>query len=123
MSRLSEPRYCVGSPSFRPDTASNDASIKQQVQEHLTNDDLYNASRALLGLSQNDDYVYHATASVRLAEVQHIVSLGAVNGLHAWYKNEDGSAVSRCREMRHEACLYITLMRQRTERAPAEGGH
>jgi hypothetical protein len=39
------------------------------------------------GLSQNDDYVYHAVASVTLAQVQAAVNAGARNGMHDWYKD------------------------------------
>jgi len=93
MSRASKPPRCVGSPSFRPDEVVDDAPRLQRARDLLAKDDLYEASRALLGLPERDTYTYHATASVKLAEVQHVVRLGGVNGLHGWYRNEDGSPV------------------------------
>ncbi|KAK5991009.1 hypothetical protein PT974_09284 [Cladobotryum mycophilum] len=92
MSRSSRgvPR-CVGSPAFNPDELIQDAPRLKQTRELLAKNDLYNASRVLLGLPDKDIYTYHAMTSVKLAEVQHVVSLGAVNGLHTWYRNEDGS--------------------------------
>lgn len=98
MPHPSRSTYCVGSPSFQPEAAANDDTKKRQVLELLATNDLYNASRVLFGLPQNDEYVYHATASVKLDEVQHVVNLGAINSLHAWYKSDDGSQVRFARD-------------------------
>lgn len=94
MAPVIEKRYCVGSREFNPLAVCGDELLHVHVGELLHKDDLYQASRLLFKLPDNDDYVYHATASVRLAEVQHIVQLGGINGLHTWYQTEDGSQVS-----------------------------
>lgn len=95
MSRPSKvPARCVGNPSFRPEEIIKDQDRLKEARDLLTQNDLYQASRVLLGLPERDTYTYHAIASVKLAEVQHVVSRGGANGLHAWYKAEDGSPVS-----------------------------
>ncbi|KAH6604129.1 hypothetical protein Trco_007575 [Trichoderma cornu-damae] len=91
MSRATKTR-CVGSPSFAPDEVIQDGPRLKQVRDLLAANDLYNASRALLGLPERDTFTYHAMTSVRLAEVQRVVELGGVNGLHAWYRGEDGTS-------------------------------
>ncbi|KAH0524695.1 hypothetical protein TsFJ059_007171 [Trichoderma semiorbis] len=92
MSRTLKAPRCVGSPSFAPDEVIEDAPRLQQARELLAANDLYNASRALLSLPERDSFTYHAMTSVKLAEVQHVVGLGDVNNLHAWYRDEDGTA-------------------------------
>ena len=93
MSRTSSAPFCVGNPSFRPEDAIKDSERHQQARDLLAKDDLYEASRVLLGLPERDTYTYHATASVKLAEVQSVVNIGGANGLHAWYRHEDSSPV------------------------------
>lgn len=86
--------FCVGSKTFKPsDTV--DTAQQQAIHKLLFQNDLLNASRALFNIPEDDTYVYHATASVNLQQVQHVVSLGGANGLHAWYRSEAGSVV-RC---------------------------
>ncbi|EHK47386.1 uncharacterized protein TrAtP1_012520 [Trichoderma atroviride] len=82
---------CVGSPSFAPDEVIQDGPRLKQARELLAANDLYNASRVLLSLPERDTFTYHAMTSVKLAEVQHVVGLGGINGLHAWYRGEDGT--------------------------------
>ena len=92
---MARPRFthCVGSPAFKPDDLIQDAERQKQATELLAKDDLYGASKALLSLPEPDTYTYHAMTSVKLAEVQRIVAMGGVNGLHNWYRQEDGSPV------------------------------
>ncbi|OAQ67024.1 hypothetical protein VFPPC_08489 [Pochonia chlamydosporia 170] len=95
MSRPSKvPARCVGNPAFKPDEIIKDTARLDQTRNLLSKNDLYQASRVLLGLPEPDSYTYHAIASVKLAEVQHVVNCGGDNGLHAWYRAENGSAVS-----------------------------
>ncbi|KAG6125005.1 hypothetical protein E4U12_007720 [Claviceps purpurea] len=90
MARPSQvPARCVGSTSFQPEAIVADQDTLTKTQARLANDDLFEASRLLFRLPENDAYTYHATAAVKLAQVQRIVSLGAVNGLHTWYRAED----------------------------------
>ncbi|KAG6010459.1 hypothetical protein E4U21_006461 [Claviceps maximensis] len=85
------PARCVGSASFQPENLIVDHDKLQQIQTLLSKDDLLGASRLLLGLPERDAYTYHAMTAVKLAEVQRVVDLGGVNGLHTWYRAEDGS--------------------------------
>lgn len=59
------------------------------------NADLRTSIIKAFGLKDSDDYVYHAIASVTLAQVQHAVSRGAgENGmLHGWYRDSKGKQV------------------------------
>jgi hypothetical protein len=87
--------HCVGSPSFQPQEAIKDTACQDEARQCLAKDDLLAASRVLFSLPDPDEYVYHAMTSVKLAEVQRIVTLGGINGLHGWYRAEDGSPVRR----------------------------
>ncbi|CCF38855.1 hypothetical protein CH063_02001 [Colletotrichum higginsianum] len=82
--------YCVGSPTFRPDEYADDAARRERANELLTRDDLYGATVVSFNLPAADTYVYHAMTAVRLAEVQRVVAMGGVNGLHAWYRDDEG---------------------------------
>lgn len=93
MSRPTNFTHCVGSPVFKPEDLIEDAQRQRQALEFLTKNDLYNASRVLLQLPEKDLYTYHAMTSVKLGEVQAVVNMGGVNGLHTWYRNEDDSPV------------------------------
>ncbi len=87
-------QYCVGSAGFEPSAVAGDDALQTQIDKLLKNDDLLGANRVLFKLPNGDDYIYHANASVSLAQVQHIVQLGGINGLHDWYKLTDGTPVS-----------------------------
>lgn len=83
--------YCVGSKTFRP--GEIDPALQQTILKLLFQNNLFHATCALFDIPEDDTYIYHATASVQLRQVQHVVSLGGSNGLHAWYRSEDGSVV------------------------------
>lgn len=87
--------HCVGNAALNPDQLVQDSERLDQARELLTKDDLVGASRVLLGLPEKDTYTYHAMTSVSLAQVQHVVSLGGLNGLHTWYRHEDGAPVRK----------------------------
>jgi hypothetical protein len=78
--------HCEGNPSFTPADIIQDIERQKQTLAYLEKNDLLRAATCLFGLPEKDTYVYHAMTSVRLAEVQHIVGLGGVNGLHDWYR-------------------------------------
>ncbi|KAJ0158956.1 hypothetical protein CTA2_10567, partial [Colletotrichum tanaceti] len=82
--------YCVGSPTFRPDEYADDAARRERANELLARDDLHGATVVSFNLPAADTYVYHAMTAVRLAEVQRVVAMGGVNGLHAWYRDDEG---------------------------------
>ncbi|UQC83036.1 uncharacterized protein CLUP02_08526 [Colletotrichum lupini] len=83
--------YCVGSnPPFTPEEYASDPTRRQRALDHLAKNDLHAAAVVTFNLPERDTYVYHAMTAVRLAEVQRVVSMGGVNGLHAWYRDEEG---------------------------------
>jgi hypothetical protein len=81
--------YAEGSSFFDPDDffRSWDASLVPQ------NNDLRSAINKAFNLLPTDDYVYHATASLSLAQVQVAIDNGNKNGLLAWYREENGEQV------------------------------
>ncbi|EFY85595.1 hypothetical protein MAC_08375 [Metarhizium acridum CQMa 102] len=108
---------CVGNPSFRPEDIAKNQDKLKQARDLLSKNDLYQASRMLLGLPERDVYTYHAIASVKLAEVQYVVDRGGDNGLHGWYKAEDGSTRDPPSQPDIEA--YISIFSPTTATAAA----
>ncbi len=81
----------TGTSSFDPDAlfgAWRDGRTFLPV-----NNDLRSAILTTFSLPQKDNYIYHAIASVTLAQVQQAIEYGGKNGLHAWYIDEDGKPV------------------------------
>ncbi|KAG5935750.1 hypothetical protein E4U53_000377 [Claviceps sorghi] len=111
------PARCVGNPSFQPDSLIADHDKLRQAQALLNKDDLFEAVRLLFGLPERDAYTYHALTAVKLAEVQHVVNLGAAKGLHAWYRAEDGSP--RETPPRPDIEAYISVFSPTTATASA----
>jgi hypothetical protein len=93
MSRSLSIARSKGKPAVISEETIDDLERQRQALDFLGKDDLYNASRVLFDLPAEDDYTYHAMTSVKLAEVQRVVQLGGVNGLHSWYRQDDGSPV------------------------------
>jgi hypothetical protein len=60
-------------------------------------DDLKSSIIKTFGLNESDDYVYHAIASVTLAQVQDAVDKepGQNGMMHAWYRDADGKQVMK----------------------------
>ncbi|KAM0283493.1 hypothetical protein ACHAQH_002444 [Verticillium albo-atrum] len=81
--------HCVDNPSFNPEEYIQDNERQQKALEYLKKDDLYYASLVTFGLPERDTYTYHAMTAVKLGQVQHIITLGGANDLHAWYRSED----------------------------------
>ncbi|RYP37575.1 hypothetical protein DL767_002883 [Monosporascus sp. MG133] len=79
--------YCVGSPTWNPKSYIADTDLHARADAHLEKDDFHSAITESFALPRRDTYVYHAVTSVTLAQVQHAVSLGAANNLHAWYRD------------------------------------
>ncbi|KAI2469738.1 hypothetical protein F4781DRAFT_431109 [Annulohypoxylon bovei var. microspora] len=79
--------YCEGAPSWNPTTYIADTTLHSRAEALLADDDLASAVAASFSLPPppRDKYVYHAIVSVTLPEVQHVISLGRQNALHAWY--------------------------------------
>lgn len=80
----------VGSQAFHPDHLFTDESLLSRVRTLLDQNDFQSAILAAFQLPESDDYIYHATASVTLAQVQNAINAGAKNGLHDWYIEDDG---------------------------------
>ncbi|KAL8685986.1 MAG: hypothetical protein Q9218_007422 [Villophora microphyllina] len=80
----------TGSSSFAPD-AFFENWAKDPNALPPQNNDLRTSIISAFNLAQSDNYVYHAIASVTLAQVQEAVNHGAENGMHAWYPDESGS--------------------------------
>lgn len=79
--------YCEGVPKWDPAEYIADKDLQASASKHLANDDLASAIAESFSLSPRDSYTYHAIVSVTLGQVQHVVKLGAANGLHAWYRD------------------------------------
>lgn len=75
--------------SFDPDVFFDAWSPELVPQDN----DLESAIKKAFQLKQDDDYVYHATASVTLAQVQMAVKFGGKGRLHAWYIDSEGNEV------------------------------
>ena len=84
-----------GSSTFDPD-----AFFEAWNADHKNlpeNNDFRSSIITRFNLSHNDSYVYHATASVTLSQVQDAIRHGGKAGLHAWYLDEEGEPVRRPR--------------------------
>jgi hypothetical protein len=82
----------VGWPNFDPDIFIQDwnntlipTSKDKSFEECI---------KRAFGLKNKDHYVYHAIASVTLEQVQSAIKVGSRNGMHAWYRDEEGKQVS-----------------------------
>jgi hypothetical protein len=85
---------CVGSLGFDPAERAENCDALKEVEGLLDEGDFQGAVTRYFNLPADDDYTYHALASVRLAEAQHALSLGGKNGLLDWYHDAAGSLVS-----------------------------
>ncbi len=90
-----------GSSYFEPD-ALFETWIKDQ-KSLPENDDLKSSIISTFNLPQNDSYVYYATASVTLSQVQEAINHGSKAGLHAWYLDDEGRPVRDY--LRYRDCL------------------
>lgn len=57
------------------------------------NDGFKSSIISIFELPHNDSYVYHATASVTLSQVQEAINYGGKAGLHAWYLDDQETSV------------------------------
>ncbi|KAK7974070.1 hypothetical protein PG989_015918 [Apiospora arundinis] len=80
--------YCEDSkPAWDPVTYLADAERHERAAAFLAKDDFASAIAVSFNLPPRDAYVYHAIVSVTLAQVQHVIGMGAANGLHTWYRD------------------------------------
>lgn len=88
--------YCVGSRGpFNPEVRTDDAEgvFLRGAAEALARDDLRGAITSWFDIPAQDGYVYHALMSVRLAEVQRVVAMGAQKGPPPGYLSPIGEPV------------------------------
>jgi hypothetical protein len=81
----------IGTAGFEP----NEWLDAWNSSKAPSNNDFGSAIRIAFGLKPKDDYVYHAIASVTLAQVQAAIDHGDANGMHAWYRDEGEAQVTR----------------------------
>lgn len=81
----------IGSAGFEP----NEWLDAWDTSKAPLETDFASAIRNAFGLNPKDNYVYHAVASVTLAQVQVAIDHEDENGMHAWYRDEGGAQVTR----------------------------
>ena len=91
MSPISSGPRTTGAAHFDPDELFNRWAKESSLLPQ--DDDLRSSIISTFNLSQNDSFVYHAIASVTLAQVQDAINHGGEKGLHAWYRDEEGTSV------------------------------
>lgn len=82
----------VGSRTFDPD-AFFESWIKGDIAGPKDAGNFRDAIVKCFGLKPDDQYVYHAIASVTLEQVQTAVNHGGKFNLHAWYQDAEGKQV------------------------------
>ena len=89
----------TGSAQWNPDKFFDEWDKIKQLPKH---DDLRTSIIKAFNLSERDSYVYHAIASVTLAQVQEGINSGSAHGLHAWYLDNDNNPVEYCQRLPKE---------------------
>ena len=88
------PPHCVGNPNFDPSKAFADTENYEKALRALNEDsDFDKAIRTWFGIPDEDDYVYHAVASVTLRQAQRAVEVAREKGLCLWYDGVLGEGV------------------------------
>ncbi|KAI4170003.1 MAG: hypothetical protein LQ343_005252 [Gyalolechia ehrenbergii] len=81
----------TGSSGFHPD-AFFEVWDKEARSLLPQDNDLRYSIITAFNLAQSDNYVYHATASVTLAQVQKAIEHGGDHNFHNWYPEDSGQA-------------------------------
>lgn len=84
-----------GSSHFEPDLFFE--TWNKGLKSVPDNDSFRSCIISMFELPHNDSYVYHATASVTLSQVQEAIKYGGKAGLHAWYLDDQGKSVRKSR--------------------------
>jgi hypothetical protein len=79
-----KPPYTIGTSSFDPNEFIRSWDSINSVP---LNNDFRDAIIRAFRLPSDDNYVYHAVASVTLPQVQSAIDAGRANGLCAWYRD------------------------------------
>ncbi|KAK5209110.1 hypothetical protein LTR41_005509 [Exophiala xenobiotica] len=76
-----------GSKTWSPSRLcnSNDPEVWRKIHGHLNAHEFRAAITTAFDLPSGDNFTYHASASVNLAQVEAAIRAGRANGLHAWY--------------------------------------
>ncbi len=82
----------VGSSTFIPDRFLEKWAIGEFSAPQ--GNDLESAIKKVFGLNDDDQYVYHAIATVTLRQVQSAINQRDKHGLHAWYRDDAGQQVN-----------------------------
>ena len=88
----------IGAAQFDPDEFFKAWATRPPTLSE--SEDLRSLIITAFDLPHNDSYVYHAIASVTLAQVQQAIRHGGEAGLHAWYLDEEGKPVISSRRYR-----------------------
>ena len=75
--------FTEGSRSFEPQKFFEAWNPEELIPQ---DNDFRNCIITSFDLPENDDYTYHAIASVKLSQVQSAIDAGGANGMHAWYR-------------------------------------
>ncbi|KIW12641.1 hypothetical protein PV08_09919 [Exophiala spinifera] len=73
------------SPEHLFDTSPTSSETWQKIHTHLNANEFRAAIATAFELPPDDNFTYHASASVNLAQVEAAIHAGRANGLHAWY--------------------------------------
>lgn len=84
--------FTTGSSTFNPDTLFEEWAVNKQSL--LKDSDLRRSIITTFALSENDNYTYHAIASVTLSQVQDAINHGNSHDLHTWYRDDANDPVS-----------------------------
>ena len=89
MSAKNSGPFTVGAKAFDPEALVQDEVKLKIALLYLEKDDIGSAIINYFSLPGDDDYVYHAIASVKLAQVQQAVQQGHQFHLNDWYKDDN----------------------------------
>ncbi|KAI4088325.1 MAG: hypothetical protein LQ339_008722 [Xanthoria mediterranea] len=112
----------IGSAEFDPD-----AFLASWAQDSPTllpqGNDLQSSIIAAFNLAQSDSYVYHAVASVTLAQVQEAIQHGGEHGLHAWYPDEAGKSSEHPPPTAADIAAYTSIFASTTSTSKSLNGY
>lgn len=92
-----------------------DSDLQSKIQDHLGNDEIRLAIIAAFELAPDDAFQYWAHMPVTLGEMQHVVNMGDVKGLHHWYnsdspvKTNDSPTQPYAKPSRKDTDAYISV--------------
>ncbi|KAL9613042.1 MAG: hypothetical protein Q9167_002388 [Letrouitia subvulpina] len=110
----------TGSAHFDPDEFFE--KWAKESESLLPKDDFRSSIIAAFNLAQNDSYVYHAIASVSLAQVQEAIDQRGNNGLHAWYLDDTGNPSNSPPPSASDIAAYTSIFASTTSTAKALTG-